>query len=298
MTLARKGETMTVLRARMLEDLKLCGFATSTRDHYVRVVRQLAEHHRQSPDELTEDDIRRYFVHLTHVKRVSRSTATVAMAGIRFFYEKTLGREWKVFGLARPPRSNKLPVVLAREEVRKILGQVEDDAYRVCLTTIYACGLRLMEGARIQVLDIDGRRRMLHVHGKRGKDRYVPIPQAALNMLREHWRTHKSPRWVFLAPPRVGGAHDPDRRLMTRQAVWSAFKCALKDTGINKKACVHTLRHSYATHLLEEGVSLRLIQAYLGHRSPRTTAIYTHLTQKVRQAAVRPIDGLMDGLEV
>jgi len=287
---------MTALRARMLEDLQLRGFAPSTREHYVTAVRQLADHYRRSPDQLTEDDVRQYFLHLTCVKKVARPTATTALAGIRFFYERTLGREWKVFDLARPPYRKKLPVILAREEIRRILQEVRNDAYRICLTTIYVCGLRLSEGAHIQVPDVDGQRRMLHVHGKRGKDRYVPIPEAALDMLRAHWRTHRSPDWLFPAPPHDAGGPGDEHRPLTRTTVWRSFKAAIEKTGIRKKACVHALRHSYATHLLEEGVSIRLIQVYLGHRSLRTTAIYTHLTEKIRQAAVRPIDGLMDGL--
>ena len=296
MGLAQRGETMTTLRSRMLEDLKLRGFAPSTREHYVTAVRKLAEHYQRSPDQLAEDDIRRYFVHLTHVKKIARSTATVALAGIHFFYEKTLGREWRVFDLARPPRRKKLPVILAREEVWSIFRQVQRDAYRVCLTIIYACGLRATEGTHIQVSDIDGKRQMLHVHGKRGKDRYVPIPGAALELLRQHWRTHRSPHWLFPSPYRHGGQQGTERQCVSRETIWGTFHAALEATGIRKKACVHTLRHSYATHLLEDGVSLRLIQAFLGHKSLKTTAIYTHLTEKVRHAAVRPIDGLMDGL--
>jgi len=287
---------MTPLRKRLIEDLTLRGLAQATREHYVAAVRKLAEHHRRSPDLLTEDDIRQFFLYLTHVRKVARPTATVYLAGIRFFYETTLGREWRVFDIVRPPRKSTLPVVLSREEVRAILRQIREDAYRICLTTIYACGLRKMEGARIQVADICGSRRLLRVHGKRAKDRDVPIPEAALQMLRRHWCSHRSPDWLFVAPSRISCADG--RRHVTSAGLHRAFKSALEQTGIRKKAHVHTLRHSYATHLLEAGVSLRVIQANLGHNSLRTTAIYTHLTQRVREAAAKPIEELMAGLDI
>jgi site-specific recombinase XerD len=289
---------MTTLRQRMLEDLKLRGYSERTCEAYVAAVRQLAKHYRRSPDQLTEADLRGYFLHLTQVKKFARASVTIALCGIKFFFEQTLGQEWAVFGLARPPREAKLPVVLSQEEVRHVLGRVRIQVYRVCLTTIYACGLRLMEGARIQIPDIDGNRRMLHVHGKGNKDRYVPIPDAALKMLRDHWRTHRSSRWLFPAPTRHGLDHSlaHDGGPVTRSSLQSAFRRAVKKTGIRKRAHVHTLRHSYATHHLEAGVSLHLIQVYLGHLSPKTTAVYTHLTQKVRDTATDPINRLMDGL--
>jgi integrase/recombinase XerD len=172
---------------------------------------------------------------------------------------------------------------------------VRIDVYRICLTTIYACGLRLMEGARLQVPDVDSARGILRVHGKRRKDREVPLPTATLQLLRDHWRTHRSPTWLFPAATRHGTpysvAHDCGP--ITRDSLQSAFRHAVKKSGIHKRAHVHTLRHSYATHLLEDGVNLRLIQEYLGHSSPRTTAIYTHLTREIRDAARDPINRLM-----
>jgi site-specific recombinase XerD len=200
-----------------------------------------------------------------------------------------------VLDVARPKGEKKLPVVLSREEVWRILGAVRMAVYRVCLTTIYACGLRLMEGARLQVPQVDGARQLLHIHGKGGKDRYVPLPDAALQLLRDHWRTHRNPRWLFPTGTRshVAPLHDPAVGPISRASLQSAFVRAVKPSGVHKRAHVHTLRHSYATHLLEAGVNLRLIQEYLGHTSPRTTAIYTHLTRELRDAAQEPINGLM-----
>lgn len=200
--------------------------------------------------------------------------------------------------LARPARHFKLPVVLSREEVRLILREVTIPVYRVCLTTIYSCGLRLLEGARLKPSHIDSERMQLHLPGKGNRDRCIPLPVATLEMLREHWCTHHSPDWLFPAPTRHGLKHSlaHDGGPVTRSSLQGALRSAVKKSGVRKRAHVHTLRHSYATHLLEDGVNLRIIQAALGHTSPQTTAIYTHLTQEVRQAALVPINRLTDGL--
>lgn len=286
---------MTPLRRRMIGDLELRGYSERTVEAYVRAVCQLARFYRSSPDLLTEEQVRDYLLHLTRVQKVARGTHTIALCGIKFFYEKTLGRSWGVLGVARPKREKKLPVVLSREEVWRILDQIRIDVYRVCLTTIYGCGLRLMEGARLQVADVDSARGVLRVRGKRRKDREVPLPVATLDLLRSHWRTHRSPSWLFPAPTRHGIAHSVahDAGPITRSSLQSAFRRAVVKSGIHKRAHVHTLRHSYATHLLEDGVTLRLIQEYLGHSSPRTTAIYTHLTREIRDAARDPVNRLM-----
>lgn len=289
---------MTSLRKRMIEDLQLCGYSERTRQAYVDAVRHLANHLGKSPERISEQELRDYFLHLKNVKKVARGTATIALCGIKFLFERTLKRRWGTFELVRPPRVKKLPVVLGRDEVRRTLECVRIAVYRVCLTTIYACGLRLMEGARLEVPDVDSSRMLLHIHGKGRKDRYVPLPEAALERLREHWRTHRSPRWLFPAPTRHGLAHSlaHDAGPVTRSSLQSAFRRAVKRANLHKRAHVHTLRHSYATHLLEAGVSLPLIQSYLGHVSLRTTAIYTHLTRELRETAVDPINRLMDEL--
>lgn len=282
---------MTALRRRMTEDLTLRGYATNTIKAYVRAVAQLARFYNRSPDRLSEDEIRQYLVHLATVRQVSFSTQKIAICGIKFFYEKTLQREWHVFGVARPKRQRKLPVVLSRDEVWRALGAVRIAAYRVCLTTIYCCGLRLLEGVRLEVAHVDGARKVLKVPGKAGKERLVPLPDATLALLREHWRSHRHPQWLFPRVHRLPAGVEPTEPI-TGDGVQKAFARALKHSGVRKKAHVHTLRHSYATHLLEDGVDLRLIQEYLGHSSPRTTEIYTHLTRQIRDAALDPINRL------
>lgn len=289
---------MTQLRQRMLEDMQLRGLSARTQGCYVTAVRQLAEHYHRSPDQLTEEDLRRYFLYLANEKRVARATATIALCGIRFFFEQTLRQDWTTLRFVRPTREHKLPVVLSRDEVRGVLQAIRIPVYRVCLTTIYACGLRLLEGAQLQVAQIDSARLLLHIHGKGKQDRYVPLPAPMLPLLRAYWRTHRSPLWLFPAPTRRGLAHSlaHDGGPVTRSSLQSAFRRALRRSGIAKRAHVHTLRHSYATHLLEAGVNLRIIQEALGHRSARTTQIYTHLTQEVRATLADPLTHLVDGL--
>ena len=285
---------MTQLRQRMTQDLQLRGYSDRTVEAYTRAVRQLAQFYHASPDQLTEEQVRQYLLHLSTVQKVARGTHTIALCGIKFFYARTLGRSWSVLDVARPKGEAKLPVVLSRDEVWRILAAIRIPVYRVCLTTIYACGLRLMEGARLQVPDVDGDRQLLHIHGKRGKDRYVPLPDATLQWLRDDWRTHRNPLWLFpTIASRAGTLSDPAIGPISRSSLQSAFVRAVKPSGVHKRAHVHTLRHSYATHLLEAGVTLGLIQEYLGHTSIKTTTIYTHLTRELRASALQPINDLM-----
>ncbi len=289
---------MSPLRQRMLEDMQLRGLSARTQEAYARAVWQLAQHYQRRPDQLSDEELRQYFLYLANEKQLARPTTTIALCGIKFFYEQTLKQNWPTLRFVRPPREWKLPVVLSREEVRLILREVRIAVYRACLTTIYACGLRLLEGARLQVPDVDSGRMLLHIHGKSKKDRYVPLPEPTLQLLRAHWRTHRSPLWLFPAPTRHGLAHSlaHDGGPVTRSSLQSAFRAALKRSGLNKRAHVHSLRHSYATHLLEAGFNLRVIQDHLGHRSPSTTAIYTHLTREVRASLTEPLNQLMEDL--
>ena len=286
---------MTPLRRQMTEGMQLRGYAPSTIENYVRTVAQLAQHYHRSPDLLEEEEVRRYLLYLTVDKKIAGGSFSVALGAIRFFYHKTLGRDWKSLHVAKPRASKTLPVVLSREEVWRILDVVRIDVYRVCLTTIYCCGLRLMEGAHLQIHDVDSARGILRIHGKRNKDREVPLPTATLQLLRDLWRAHRSPLWLFPTVTRQGVQYSVAHHCgpVGHDSLRSAFRRAVKQCGLHKRAHVHTLRHSYATHLLEDGVNLRLIQEYLGHSSLKTTAIYTHLTREIRDAARDPINRLM-----
>jgi site-specific recombinase XerD len=281
----------------MIEDMQLRSLSESTQIAYVRAVRQLAEYHGKSPQDISEEELRRYFLHLKNERQVSANTFTVAFYGIKFFFQYTLKRAWPTFELIQPPRDKKVPVVFSTDEVRRLLGCVHRLHYRACLSTIYSCGLRLGEGVRLQVPDIDSDRMVLHVrNGKGRKDRVVPLPQSTLHLLRHYWTTHRNPLWIFPTPPRVCDNPGAATKPMSTTGVQQAFRLALKESGIQKPATVRTLRHSYATHLLEAGVSLRVIQAYLGHSSPRTTAIYTHLTPKSEAVAIAAIDHMTEDL--
>ena len=288
---------MTELRKRMIEDLQLRGMSERTQVMYVRAVRQLAEHYQKSPDKITEEELREYFLYCKNIKKWSRSTGTVALCAIKFFYEKTLKSDWTTLAFIRPPRERKLPVILSVEEVRRTLKKVHLSRHRVCLSTIYSCGLRIQEGTHLQIPDIDSSRMLIHINkGKAAKDRYVPLPRRTLQLLREHWKTHRNPIWIFPSPRRKGlhkATADPPLSIRSVQLV---FKEALRNARIYKQASVHTLRHSYATHLLEIGVDLRLIQVYLGHNSPKTTAIYTHLTEKSQELASKALNRLMSDI--
>jgi len=281
----------------MIEDMQLRGYSASTQKNYVIAVGQLFEHFHCTPAQLREEQLREYFLYLTNEKKVSRSTTTIALCGIKFFYEHTIKRDWTTLYLVRPRWQRKLPVVLSGEEVRRILNQVRAPVYRACLKTIYSCGLRLHEGACLKVADMDGARMFVHVHGKGDQDRYVPLPEPTLHLLRDFWKTHRSPTWLFPSPPR-GGEYRlaDDGPPVTDSSLQQAFKKALTQTGIAKPAHVHSLRHAYATHLLEAGINLRIIQESLGHRSARTTQVYTHLTRKIRDTLTDPLNELMKDL--
>ncbi len=263
---------MTELRQRMKEDLQLAGFSERTQQSYLAAVRGLAKYYMRSPDQLNEDEIRRFFLHLINDRHSARSTVTIYLCGIKFFYERTLKHQWGLFELLRPAPSKKLPVVLSSKEVRIILELICKPMFKTALTIIYCCGLRLTEGARLRVEDIDNDRKLLWVRdGKGRKDRSVPLSEPALNILKSWQRMARPTKWLF-----------PGRKsYMCVTGMQRAFKAALQESGIQKQASIHTLRHSFATHLLENGTSLRVIQELLGHSSPNTTVIYTHLTENI-----------------
>src|SRR5438105_613266 len=192
---------MTQLRKHMIEDMQLQGLSATTQVQYARAVRDLARYFHRSPDQLNDRDLRQYFLYLMNERKLSRPTTTIALCGIKFFYERTLRQAWPTLELVRPAHEYKLPVVLSRDEVRRILAKVDMSRYRVCLTTIYSCGLRITEGAHLRISEIDSGRMMLHIHsGKGKKDRYVPLPVRTLELLRQQWRIHRSPEWMFPSP--------------------------------------------------------------------------------------------------
>lgn len=288
---------MKPLRERMIEDLQLKDYSDSTQTLYVNAVRQLCEHYDKSPGRITEEELRDYFLYGKNIKKWSRSTSTVALCGIKFFYENTIMRPWPTLLFIRPGHEKKLPVVLNRDEVHELLGHIRLLRYRVCLTTIYSCGLRLSEGTHLKVENIDSNRGLITIRQSKGnKDRDVPLPKKTLKLLREQWKSHRNKVWIFPSAGHGGRNMPFATKPISHSSVQVALRSALKTSTINKKATVHTLRHSWATHLLEGGINLRLIQTWLGHSSPSTTSVYTHLTEKAKTEAVKTINELMDDL--
>ena len=280
---------MTDLRRRMLEDLQLAGYSPKTIKSYIYTVRDLAKHYHRSPDLLTDEEVRQFFLHLINERKLSKSSITIYLCGIKFFYETTLKKKLNILDIIRPRSTKKLPVVLSQDEVRTILKQVKRPLYRMALTIIYACGLRISEGVRLTTSDIDGKRNLLRVrNGKGGKDRYVPLHKSAQELLRVHYRKFGEGS-EFLYPHK-----ESHIRIDTLQV---AFRQALRASGVNKPATVHTLRHSYATYLLENGENLSTIKDILGHSSIVTTDIYTHVTEKTTTRLRISLDGMLNGFQ-
>ena len=280
---------MNRLSQKMVEDMKLAGLAVRTRESYLAAMGALVKFHGGCPPgQLTQEQLRAYFLHMIEEKKSSPSTVRVHLNGIKFFFERTLSRRWEVLGTVTPKRGKKLPSVLSREEVRRLLGAVQKDPEKTALTLIYACGLRVHETTQLRVTDIDSARMVLHVHGGKGnKDRLIPLPKRMLELLRAWWQVKRPQEWLF------PGAHGQP---IGDDLLQRTLHAARIDSGLAKYACVHTLRHSYATHLLEAGVNLRVIQEILGHSSPETTAVYTHLTPTGMLCTAATINRVMGDL--
>ena len=270
--------------------VQLKDYRQPTKDEYVRYVRKLGEHYQCDPATLTEDQLRAYYLFLRQEKKFGGSAMKLARCALRAFFRDCLHvTGWTVFEEVRIAPPQTLPLVLSREEVATLLGAVQQPRYRTALTLIYHTGLRVGEAVQIQLRDLrESRTRQPRLHvrcGKGGKDRFVPLAPAMVAQLRTWWQTHRHPTFLFPGPSsgwreRAQPA-DAAQRANTHlsvSAVQNTFRLARAASGLPAQATVHTLRHCYATHLLEEGVSLRLISQYLGHASLETTLIYTHLT--------------------
>jgi len=261
-----------------------------TKKEYVRNVRKLAEHVQCDPASLTENQVREYFLFLRQHKHYKSSPMKLAKYSLLSFFVRCLKVSgWEVFREVRIAEPEVLPVVLARSEVQKVLQAVQEPRFRTCLGLMYHCGLRVGETVRIHTADIHGRENPPRLHirnGKGGKDRFVPVAAAVVEELRGWWRNHQNPTWLFPSPGRgwadrtftLSQSMQKSTEPMSESSVQMAYRLARAASGVNSASTTHTLRHSYATHLLEEGVSLRQISQYLGHNSLDTTVIYTHLT--------------------
>ncbi|MCK4765968.1 MAG: tyrosine-type recombinase/integrase [Candidatus Aminicenantes bacterium] len=262
---------MTKLRHRMIEDMHLHGLSENTQDSYLMSVTILAKHYWRSPDKITEHEIRQFFLYLMDEKKSSRATIATYYYGIKFFYEKTLGRKWRIFDIVKPRKKYQLPVILNIKEIKAMIDEIKSPIFRMCFILLYCCGLRLSEGVHLTIGDVDMERKQIRVRGKGNKIRYVPIPDQPHKFLEQYIREHNPEHWLFLSSR-------TEKPIHTR-SVQRLVKQVLKKAGINKQAYPHSLRHSYATHLLESGVSIKLIQLLLGHKSIQTTNRYTQITQ-------------------
>ncbi len=274
--------------------LQLAGMSDRTQECYTRSVRMLVDFYHKTPDKVSELELQNYFLHRRNTDKWSAATMRICYSGIKFFFINVLKREWHTLELIRAKREQRLPAVLSLDEVWLILATVRSPQNKAYLTTVYTCGLRLNEGLHLEVADIDGDRMRIHVHrGKGAKDRYVPLPESTLALLRAYWATHRNPKLIFPALGRNGKGGPTATIPMKKSSVQGALRRALKELKFKKRVSVHTLRHSYATHLLEAGVNIRRIQQYLGHRSLNSTMVYLHLTTQGHERACEIINELM-----
>ena len=271
---------------RFADMLKLRSLSDSTRHEYSRYVRKLAERVKRDPATLDEAELRAHLLRLKTEHHYSPSTMRTAVCAMRNFYGHLLGHDWKLFDLVRSPDRKTLPAVLTRQEVARLFGAIKEQRFRTILRLIYVCGLRIREATTLQVSDIKAEPPRLHLHHTKGqKERYVPLPPAMLRELRAYWRTHRNPQWVF---PGLGrgwreGPGGRERLAQTAEpmgvaSIQHCMRLLVAEVRLPKGTCPHTLRHSYATHLIEAGVSIRLLAKFMGHSSIETTAIYAHLT--------------------
>ncbi|MBP86872.1 MAG: integrase [Planctomycetaceae bacterium] len=285
---------------RMAEDLHLGGMSQRTHSGYLRAVRKLADYCEASPDKITENQLRQFFLHMKNELNYAYGTLRVAFSGIKFFYTRTCKRDWRTLQQMKLQNVKSLPEVITRRQVLQIVAAANTQRMAVYFWTVYTLGLRMQEGLNLQVGDIDSERGMVHMHrGKGAKDRYIPLPTSTIELLRQYWVTHRHRRWLF---PADGREHGLNKRTLSKNgpstattpmsptAVQGAIKKITQQIDFGKKVSLHTLRHSYATHLLEAGVSLKAIQKYMGHSSLQTTMVYLHLTEAAEVDARQTIE--------
>lgn len=272
---------------RMAEEIEIRGLSPDTKRAYLHAVRRFVGHFMQPPDRLTAEHIRQYQLYLTRERRVAPSTFNQIMAALRFLYRVTLRKPWAYDRIPYQKEPRRLPHVLSREKVAALLSSVRNLKHRALLSTSYAAGLRATEAVRLKVADIDSRRMTIRVNqGKGGKDRYVMLSPRLLATLREYWAKYKPRTWLF-----------PGRKIdrpLTRHTLNRLTEKARKAAGLSQSLHPHVLRHSFATHLLEMGVNICVIQRLLGHRSLRSTAIYVHVAADYLKKTPSPLDHLPD----
>lgn len=280
---------MSKLREQMVTDLQLRGITPRTQSTYLREVTNLANYYKKSPAELGEEEVKEYLAHLLEKRGLSSGTYKYYVSGIKFLYKTTLNREEVVAKIKYPKAKIKLPVVLDLSEVRMLLSVMENLKHRTVLTITYSAGLRVSETAHLKVTDIDSKRMMVRVRqGKGGKDRYTILSKTALECLREYWRAYRPKDWLFEGQKE--GSH------ICYSSIRKIFVEAKERAGITKPVGPHSLRHAFATHLIEAGTSLHHVQLLMGHKSPKTTTVYLHVSKMNLAQVVSPLDSIPEEL--
>jgi site-specific recombinase XerD len=274
---------MTELRKRYLQDLRLRNYSPKTLQTYAECVSLFARYFKRSPEELGTEHIREYQIYLVEEKKCSWSRFNQTVCALRFLYGKTLGKDWTITHIPFPRRQKKLPIVLSRDEAAQFLASINNLKYRTILSLCYGAGLRISEALHLQIADIDSKRMMISVRQAKGhKDRYVMLSPRLLELLREYWKTERPSTWLF---PGRCKQHPLDATTLEH-----VCRLARADSGITKPVTPHTLRHSFASHLLEAGTNIRTIQLLLGHKDLQTTAVYTHVSQNTIGSTLSPFD--------
>jgi site-specific recombinase XerD len=280
---------MSTLREQMLAELQLKGLTPKTQKIYLREVSNYAKYFGKSPEELGEKELKEYLLYLLNERKLAKGTYRFYYQGLKFLYKHTLKREDVVEKIRCPRGKKKLPVVLDLSEVKMLLTVMENLKHRAILTITYSAGLRISETAHLKVSDIDSKRMMVRVQqGKGGKDRYTILSKTALECLRQYWRQYRPKDWLFEGQKE--GTH------VCLSSIRQIFLEAKERAGITKPVSPHTLRHSFATPLIEAGTSLHHVQLLLGHRSPTTTTVYLHVSRMNLAQVTSPLDSIPEEL--
>jgi site-specific recombinase XerD len=280
---------MDTLREKMMAELQLRGITPRTQTAYLREIAKLEKYFKKSPEELGEEEVKEYLVHMLEDRGLSSGTYKYYAAGIKFLYRTTLNRGEVVEKIKYPKAKIKLPVVLDLSEVRTMLSVMENLKHRAVLTITYSAGLRVSETAHLKVTDIDSKRMMVRVRqGKGGKDRYTILSKTTLECLREYWRAYRPKDWLFEGQKE--GSH------ICYTSIRNIFVEAKERAGITKPVGPHSLRHAFATHLIEAGTSLHHVQLLLGHKSPKTTTVYLHVSKMNLAQVCSPLDSIPEEL--
>ena len=279
---------MTHLRKMMLEELQRRNYSQCTVRHYIYAVEDFARYFQRPPDRLGPRHIRQYQAHLISERKLTANTVILRLAALRFFYVKTLRRSWSVEETPYPKKVLRLPTVLSQQEVARLIDAARLPFHRILLMTLYATGARRAELTHLQVSDIDSQRMVVHIRGGKGrKDRDVMLSERLLAALRQYWQWYQPKTWLF-----PGNRWHTGAQPITGKVLWTACQEAAQRAGIARSVHPHTLRHCFATHLLEAGADLRTIQMLLGHRDLEETTIYLHLSERHLNATASPLDSL------